>query len=180
MYLQINNACSALYTTWLGVSTVLEHEFARTINFAVTLGNYVEPMLRKAVAPPVYFCVPHEYHLWVPVCLGWITKALAMQVAWRIQRVLTASTSAVIGGLIFARAIRRMIHNRGIPLVGISPKDDTTLLDEFLGYTVAAAGLYVQLGDGTFNPRVKFPFTILTWPFQLAENWIQWQITKDK
>jgi hypothetical protein len=157
---------------------VLEHEFARTINFAVTLGNYVEPILQTIVAAPVYICVPKEYHLWVPVCLGWITKALAMQLAWRIQRVLTASTSAVMGGLMFSRALRRMIQNRGIRRVRVSQNDDATLLDEFLGFIVAAAGLYVQLGDGTFNPTVKFPFTIVTWPFHIAEHWIQWQITK--
>lgn len=135
------------------------------------------------MAGPVYFCVPTEYHLWVPVCLGWITKALAMQVAWRIQRVLTASTSAVMGGLMFSRAIRRMIQNRGMRRLGVrqnNDDDDETLFDEFLGFIVAAAGLYVQLGDGTFNPTVKFPFTLVTWPFHIAEHWIQWQITKDK
>jgi hypothetical protein len=161
---------------------VLEKEFARTINYAVTLGLYVEPIMRKVVAPPVYMCVPQEYHQWVPICLGWITKALAMQVAWRIQRVLTASTSAVMGGLMFSRAIMRMLspNNRGRQQneETSTTDDEFTVLDEFLGYAVAAAGIKVQLGDGNFNPRVKFPFTLMTWPFEIAENWIQWQITK--
>eukprot|EP00545_Synedropsis_sp_CCMP1620_P009380 CAMPEP_0119013712 /NCGR_PEP_ID=MMETSP1176-20130426/8801_1 /TAXON_ID=265551 /ORGANISM="Synedropsis recta cf, Strain CCMP1620" /LENGTH=401 /DNA_ID=CAMNT_0006966821 /DNA_START=44 /DNA_END=1249 /DNA_ORIENTATION=+ len=175
---KINSACGALYTTWLGVSTVLEKEFAKTINYAVTLGNYIEPVMRKVVAPPVYLCVPKDYHRWVPICLGWLSKALAMRVAWRLQRVLTATTSAVLGGLMFSRAIVRMMHKQGFHMAGISQDEETTLLDEALGFTVAAAGIYVQLGDGKFDPHVAFPFTLLTWPFEVAENWIQWQITK--
>lgn len=176
---KINNACGALYTTWLGVSTVLEKEFAKTINYAVTLANYVDPVARKILGPPIYLCVPDDYHRWVPICLGWLSKAVAMRVAWRLQRVLTASTSAVLGGLMFSRAIVRMLHKRGVHMVGVSANEETTLLDEALGLTVAAAGIYVQLGDGKFNPQVKFPFTLMTWPFEIAENWIQWQITKE-
>lgn len=175
---QINNAVSALYTTWLGVSVVLEREFAKTINYAITLGNYVEPVMRKLVAPPVYLVVPKDYHKWVPVTLGWVTKAMAMRVAWRLQRVLTASTSAVLGGLMCSRAVMRMLFDRGEHRMGLAEDESMTLLDEGLGYTMAAAGIYVQLGDGHFDPKVKFPFTLLTWPFEIAENWIQWQITK--
>jgi hypothetical protein len=39
--MKINQAIAALYTTWMGVSTVLEREFARTITLSVTIaGSY--------------------------------------------------------------------------------------------------------------------------------------------
>lgn len=157
---------------------MLEQEFARTINYAVTLGNYLEPAMRTVVAPPMYLAVPKDYHKWVPITLGWATKAMAMRVAWRLQRVLTASTSAVLGGLMFSRAMMRIMFHHGVDRAGINENHSMTLIDDGLGYTMAAAGIYVQLGDGNFDPKVKFPFTLLTWPFEIAENWIQWKITK--
>jgi hypothetical protein len=178
---QINNACSALYTSWLGVSAVLEHEFARTIHYSITLGTYLEPLMKTVLGPPIYLCVPKEFQLWVPVCLGWASKAIAIQIAWRIQRVLTASTSAVLGGMMASKALFRMIRRYGFPNFGPSTDEkESTVMVEFFGYALAVVGLYIQLGDGKFDPRVKFPFTLLTWPFEMAERWIQWQITKKR
>lgn len=78
----------------------------------------------------------------------------------------------------FSRAIVRMLHKQGHHMAGMSANEETSIVDEALGLSVAAAGIYVQLGDGKFNPQVKFPFTLMTWPFEIAENWIQWKITK--
>eukprot|EP00548_Thalassiothrix_antarctica_P007873 CAMPEP_0194137456 /NCGR_PEP_ID=MMETSP0152-20130528/7346_1 /TAXON_ID=1049557 /ORGANISM="Thalassiothrix antarctica, Strain L6-D1" /LENGTH=259 /DNA_ID=CAMNT_0038834483 /DNA_START=346 /DNA_END=1125 /DNA_ORIENTATION=+ len=175
---KINRACLSLYTAWLGVSIVLEKEFAKTINHAITLGEYFEIIIDKLLAPPVYLVVPKGYHRWVPVGLGWISKGIAIRLAWRLQRILTTCTSAVVGGLMFSRAVMRMLlkeRNR----TKASKKDvDTTLLDEALGYAAAAVGVYVQLGDCRFDPKVKFPLNLVTWPFDIVENWIQWQISE--
>mmetsp|Transcript_12468 Transcript_12468/g.18299 ORF Transcript_12468/g.18299 Transcript_12468/m.18299 type:complete len:380 (+) Transcript_12468:24-1163(+) len=177
---KINTACASLYTSWLGISIVLEKEFAKTINYAITLGNYISPIIDILLAPPVYLAVRDEYHQWVPVGLGWISKIIAMRVAWRLQRVLTACTSSVIGGLMFSRALMRVITRKGPQRKGVEKGTDLLLLDEALGYIAATAGIYVQLGDGTFDPRVKFPLSVLTLPFDVAENWIQWKITEKK
>eukprot|EP00546_Thalassionema_frauenfeldii_P019646 CAMPEP_0178900974 /NCGR_PEP_ID=MMETSP0786-20121207/3762_1 /TAXON_ID=186022 /ORGANISM="Thalassionema frauenfeldii, Strain CCMP 1798" /LENGTH=372 /DNA_ID=CAMNT_0020572019 /DNA_START=405 /DNA_END=1520 /DNA_ORIENTATION=+ len=169
---KINAACMSLYTAWLGISVVLEREFAKTINYALTLGSYVEPILDHLLAPPAYLIVSDEYHQWIPFGLGWISKAIAIRVAWRLQRVLTACTSSLIGGLMFSRALMRMMHKESrSQRRGVKKRANSVLLEEALGYVVAAAGIYVQLGDGSLDPSIKFPFTLLTWPFNIAEKW---------
>lgn len=176
---KINEAVAALYTTWMGVSVVLEREFARTIALSVTIGDYLRPITNFLLAPPAYRCIPEAYHKWVPIVLGWGCKAAAMSVAWRIQRVLTAYSSAVAGGLMFSRSCFRMLRKRGFRLFGLIPKDcDKSSLDEILGLLVAALGLYSQIGNG-FSFDIPFPLNLVTWPFELAERWIQWAITKD-
>ena len=177
--MKINQAVAALYTTWMGVSTVLEREFAKTIALSVTIGDYMRPLTNFLLAPPAYLCVPERFHKWVPVVLGWGCKAAAMSVAWRVQRVLTAYSSAVAGGLMFSRSLFRMLRKRGVRLWGLLPKDcEKSSLDEILGLAVAAAGLYSQIGHG-FSFVIPFPLSLVTWPFEIAERWIQWAITED-
>jgi hypothetical protein len=101
-----------------------------------------------------------------------------MSLAWRVQRVLTAYTSAITGGLMFSRACIRMLRKRGVRLFGLIPENcENSFLDEVIGFTVAGFGLYSQIGDG-FDFKIPFPVNLVTWPFSLAERWIQWQITK--
>lgn len=178
--MKINQAVAALYTTWMGVSTVLEREFAKTITMSVTIADYLKPTINFVLGPPVYRCVPKQYHKWVPIIIGWACKAAAMSVAWRVQRVLTAYTSAIAGGLMFSRSCIRMLRKRGVRLFGLIPDDcDHCFLDEIVGFTVAGFGLYSQIGGG-FDFEIPFPINLVTWPFSLAERWIQWQITKKK
>jgi hypothetical protein len=63
-------------------------------------------------------------------------------------------------------------------LFGLIPKDTgKSYLDEFVGFIIAGFGFYSQIGRG-FSFEVPFPINLVSWPFGLAERWIQWQITK--
>lgn len=161
---------------------MLEKEYARVITLSMTLAGYIEKIAKFIIAPPAYLCVAEDYHQWVPVVIGWGCKALAMNVAWRIQRLMTAATSAVTGGLLFARAIARMLSKRGVRLFGLIQEDhDSTVFDEMIGFLVAGLGFYTQFEAqwrNGFSFEVPFPFYLVTWPFDWAERWIQWQITK--
>lgn len=180
--MKINQAAAALYTTWLGVSAVLEKEYARVISLSLALAGYIERVAHFILEPPVKMCVSQDYHKWVPVVIGWGCKAVAMNIAWRIQRVLTASTSAMAGGLMFSRAILRMLSKRGIRLLGLIREDSVeSPLEDVIGFTVAAIGFYTQIETqhkNGFTFEVPFPISLVTWPFDIAERWIQWEITK--
>jgi hypothetical protein len=180
--IKINQAAGALYMTWMGVSTVLRQEYARVITLSLTLAQYVELVVQFILVPPAYYFVDHKYHKWVPVIFGWGCKAAAMTVAWRIQRIMTAATSAVTGGVLFTRAIARMLSKRGIRLFGLIRDDNTsTFLDDLLGLCVAGLGFYTQFQSqwrSGFSFQVPFPFALVSWPFDWAERWIQWQITR--
>jgi hypothetical protein len=175
---KINQASAALYTTWMGVSSVLQREYARVITLSLTMADYIERVAVFLLAPPAYLCVPDEYHRWVPVVIGWGCKALSINIAWRLQRVMTAATSAITGGLLFARAISRMIWRRKSHH---ERSHASTVFDEIIGFIVAGLGFYTQFESqwrSGFSFRVPFPISLVTWPFDLAENWIQWQITR--
>ena len=180
---KINQAAGALYTTWLGVSAVLEREYARTISLSLTLAYSFERAAHWILEPPLRFIVPKDYHRWVPVLVGWGCKAAAMNIAWRIQRVLTASTSAMTGGVMFARAILRMLHRRGVTVFGwIGETGAESPLDEIIGFTVGAIGFWTQIEvqyKNNFSFKVPFPLSLITWPFDWLEKYIQWVITKE-
>lgn len=198
---RINEAIAAIYTTWMSTSIVLEREFARTITLSITIAESIQPIVSLLLNKPLQLCISTSYYKWIPIIIGWVCKAMAMSLAWRIQRVLTAYTSAIAGGLMCARALCRIAHQRwgGIRRrLGLSPKKQTTNanfstapnstadqnfenthVDEFLGYVIALCGLYSQIGQG-FSFEVPFPLNLVTWPFDIAERWIQWQITRKR
>jgi len=180
---KINQAAGALYTSWLGISAVLEKEYARVISLSLTMSYYLELGASWILERPVKLVVPKEYHKWVPVVIGWTCKGVAMRIAWRIQRVLTASTSAIFGGVLFARATLRMLHRRGFKLFGwIDETGRYSHLDEIIGFTVAGIGFYTQMQTqfaNNFSFEVPFPLSLVTWPFDWAEKWIQWSITRN-
>jgi hypothetical protein len=112
--MKINTALSSLYTTWLGISAVLERQFAKTIALSISIANSLEPMTKFLFQPPLRLLMPNDFHQWIPLLIQWTCKAIAMSIAWKIQRILTASSSALVGGLMFSRHLLRMIfgnHN---------------------------------------------------------------------
>lgn len=112
----------------------------------------------------------------VPVVLGWIAKSIAMSIAWTLQAMMSAFSSALEGGLIMARTLLQMCINNGITLNGLIPeKHEDSRLDEYLSYFFAASGFLFQLYIG-FD--VTFPFNILLFPFEIAEYYIRWTITE--
>lgn len=199
--MKINTALGSLYTTWLGISSVLERQFAKTIALSITIADSLEPMTTFLLKPPLKLLIPPDFDKWIPLFIQWSCKAVAMSFAWKIQRILTASSSALVGGLMFSRHLLRMIfanqknnrkknqknkkksqkHVDDDDLADSNQQstfdDTTTPVDEIIGLFVAAMGLYVQIGQG-FSFQIPFPLNLITWPFSFAENWIQWQITK--
>jgi len=72
-----------------------------------------------------------------------------------------------------------MLRKQGIRCFGLIPEDcEKSSVDEVLGFVVAAFGLYSQVGNG-FDFKIPFPLSLVTWPFEIAERVIEWQITKD-
>lgn len=203
---KINTAAGALYTTWLGISTILRREYARVINLSLTLAEGMEGVGKVLVAPAMKLVIPQDYHRWVPVLLGWTAKAAAMRIAWRIERVLTAATSAIAGGALVARSITKLMQRRRkrpkrrrrkqkqsmVVANNSYTKEDTmdaivndeaelSVREQIVGFAVGGLGFYTQMEcqyRQRFSFVVPFPMSLVTWPFDLAERWIQWYITE--
>jgi hypothetical protein len=93
-----------------------------------------------------------------------------------VFRGLDCRTSAIAEAL-FAGAMMNLVQARHYIFGNIREKERETPIDEVFGFIVAGLGLYSQIGRG-FDFKVPFPLSLVTWPFDLLERWIQWQITK--
>jgi ABC-type uncharacterized transport system permease subunit len=99
-----------------------------------------------------------------------------MSIAWYIQAVRSAFASALTGGLMMARATYQALVHRNISLGGIIKQNHAeSSVDEMLSYLFAGLGFYFQLKLGFNMPA---PFSWLLWPFELAEYYMRWSITK--
>lgn len=142
--------------------------------------EYVSSLIPKTgdrfIAPVLKKLTPDDYDKWVPVILSWITKSIAMSIAWYIQSVISGVTSSLKGGLMMAQAAYQALTYRNIKLFGLIPEDNTkSVVDEALSYIFAAAGFYVQFRSGFSLPA---PLKLLLWPLEVAEYYIRWTITK--
>jgi hypothetical protein len=106
----------------------------------------------------------------------WITKIIAMSIAWYIQSIQSAFASALTGGLMIGRSFVGFCVHRGIDLGGLIPaRHQDTMIDEVLSYIFAVVGFYFQLRLGF---KVPFPLNLVLWPFGTADYYIRWAITK--
>eukprot|EP00977_Amphora_coffeiformis_P024138 scaffold15108_cov180-Amphora_coffeaeformis.AAC.14 len=121
---------------------------------------------------------PDDYDKWVPVIMRWISKSIAMSIAWKVQAVISGVSSSLKGGLIMADATFQAAKYRKITLFGLIPEDATKFVaDEILTYTFAAMGFYTQFRSGFSLPA---PWNLVFWPLEVAEYYIRWSITDKK
>ena len=141
---KINTAVGGLYLSWIAVVASLKIQFARTITLALSIAEMLQRPVDWIIAPALLVIVPAEYRKWIPVILGWCCKSLAMSIAWYIQRVISAATSAVRGGLMCSRGVMKLCYRRGWRLGGMLPEnDEDTYLDEVAGFMIAGLGFYL-------------------------------------
>jgi len=173
---KIDKAVYSMYRVWLAVAAVLSLQFARTINMALSIADFLNRPCDHFVTPILKAAIPDEYDKWVPVILRWITKSFAMSIAWYIQSIQSAFTSALVGGLMIGRSFCHFCSHHGYTLGGmIKPNHEDTQVDEVLSYVFAAIGFYFQYKIGF---KVPAPFNLLLWPFGTAEYYIRWSVTK--
>ena len=99
-----------------------------------------------------------------------------MSIAWYIQAIISACTSAMTGSIMVSRALLRILNKKGMTLGGLLPADDKdTSFDEIVAYVLAAIGFYFQF---KINFSLPFPLNILLFPFSYAEYYLRWVVTK--
>lgn len=175
---KIDKALGCVYKVWLSVMAVLASQFAKTVALAASIGKFLQKPVKKYVVGPVQDFVPDQYGKWVPIISGWITKSIAISVAYFVRSVIVAFTSSLTGSMIMTTAIIRIMNKKGVTLGGIvkpSSSLDETYVDEVLYSTLAAIGFIFQFKMG-FD--IKFPFNILLMPLELAETFLRWSISK--
>ena len=111
-----------------------------------------------------------ELHKWVPQVIAYTCKALAVAVAYHVQKILSAFYAATRGGLLVSRNLMYFLDRKGI--VKIDPNE--TYIDEVAGWALAAVGFYVQFAGGFAMPSFV---RVLLWPLETSEAALLWGIT---
>jgi hypothetical protein len=99
--------------------------------------------------------------------LDWLCKSIGITIAWQIQTVISAFTSALAGGLIMSRAMLLIFFHGTM-------KHEETNADEIASYAFAAVGFYFQYYMSFSTP---FPLNIILFPVELVEYYIRWAVT---
>lgn len=173
---KVDTAIANLYTVWLSVAATLSIQFARTIALSLTIAKFGNNLADQHLQKHVLAVTPPEYHKWVPVIQGWVIKSWSMSIAWTMQTIISAATSALTGGLLAARALISILSRKGVSLNGFIPTNhEDTSKDEIMSYALAGVGFYFQFKYGFSLP---FPFNFLFFPLGWAEYYIKWSITK--
>jgi len=173
---KVDKAIANLYTVWMSVVATLSIQFARTIALSLTLSDFMKKVADEHLIKHIIVVTPPEYHKWVPIVLGWSIKSMAMSIAWGMQTIISAVTSALAGGLLAARALISILSRKGYSFNGLIPENHLdTSADENVSYALAAFGFYFQYKFGFSLP---FPFNILLFPLGWAEYYIKWSVTK--
>lgn len=168
-------ALGGLYTGWLAVQGVLRIKFAKTVNLAVSCSQFVEYYVTKALLPFLSSFVAREFVHWLPTGLSIATRGVFVWLAWKLQEIVSAAQSGMRGGLMFSRGLLRFANKRGLKSIfGLSLEEDSTYLDEAVGFFVAALGFYCQWNLGFAMP---FPLNVFMMPVDLTEWYIRWSVT---
>lgn len=164
---KVNNAFRNLYTVWLAVISVLVVQFARTIQMANSIADFLSKPADRYLAPVVNAMIPAEYKQWTPVIMSWICKTFGMTLAWTATSIQVAFASSMQGGLMLARSGHEALRKRKIYLGGlIKENHEDTNLDEYASCAFAALGFLFQM---YFRLNPPFPLNIILSPFKLAE-----------
>merc|ERR1719210_1190195 len=167
---KINKALTGLYTGWVGVLASLKIQFAKTIALGAAIGNILRKPAVKFVQPAMQSVCPTEYHKWIPQVINYTCKAIAISIAWTIQRVISAVHSAIRGGLICSRALMQYAYKtKMIPI-----KHDDSYIDEIAGWGLAFCGFLFQFNLGFAMPLL-LSYTIFL-PLNLLESYLMWVV----
>lgn len=167
---KVNTALHHMYTVWLAVISVLVVQFARTIQTANSIADFLAKPADTYAKPVVVAMIPPEYQQWVPILLKWSCKTVGMSLAWTFTSLRVAFASSMQGGLMMARSGLVALRQRNIDFGGLIQTYDAskTNLDEHAAYFFAGVGILFQL---YFRLHPPFPLNIILFPFQMCE-WI--------
>lgn len=166
---RVSEAIAGLNAGFLAVVATLKLQFAKSITLGQAIGSIVERPALLYGLPVVESLLPQEYKRWAAPLVSYPIKAGAISLAWLVQRVISAFHSAIRGGNMFGKNIVEYLNKMGY--ITLDAKD--TILDEVLGYAVAALGLYFQLSYGFGLPWF---LAIPLFPFSILERYLMWVV----
>ena len=168
-------AYSYVWAALLAVLATLRLEFAASTAIALGIVDMVKfPAVRIATPGILALLGPTLKH-WCNPLIEFTLAFIGIVVAWYAKATIAAFYAAVRGGRLFAQGFFGLIVDQAAKGIQICPglvgKDfdpNESVLDEIVGFIIAAQGFMFQLTQGFVLP---FPFNVLLLPLSAVE-WI--------
>lgn len=155
---------------FISVISVLKLDFAKILALGNSIGEQLKKSAQSFLVPILASAIPKDYHQWIAPIINYLCKAVAISIAFIVQRIISAVQSGIRGGLMFSRRILKFLSERG----HINFKEDESNLDEILGWSLAFLGVSFQIMNGF---SVPFPLNLIVFPLTFLENILQWVVT---
>jgi hypothetical protein len=163
-------ALSGLQAGFLAVIATLKLQFAKALTLGSALAAVLEKPAEVYLVPSLELAMTTQYSQWAAPIIHGIIRSAAVSLAWWLQRVVGAVHSAVRGGNMASRNLCEYATKMG----WVNIDHNETLLDEVLGYGLAAVGFFFQLSYGF---RLPFPLNVLLLPFTVLESILIWVLS---
>jgi len=166
---RVTTCIAGMQAGLLAVLATLKMEFAKAITLGTAIGHAFERPTERFILPVFESALPADYQRWAGPVTAYLIKGTIISFAWFLQRVLSACHSAVRGGTMCARNVLDYLDRMNY----IHVRAEETVMDEVVGYLLAAAGLWFQLSSGFSLP---FPLNVLLLPVSLLEWALMWMV----
>mmetsp|Transcript_18150 Transcript_18150/g.25186 ORF Transcript_18150/g.25186 Transcript_18150/m.25186 type:complete len:356 (-) Transcript_18150:16-1083(-) len=163
---KVQDSVTIIWGNWLCVVAALNIHFAKVVSLGNGIGEGIQKVLTEFIVPVLKVALPKKYHRWIPVLVGYVSRAIGISIAWTAQSVISATHSSIRGGIMMVRmAFQYMAKQKGKEY---HEEDSNT--DEICGVVFAGIGMVFQIYSGF---AVPFPLWLVTWPFSLLEWYIR-------
>jgi len=172
---RLEQAFGNLWSAYVAVLASLSLQFAQTTAIALGMADTLHAPVGFVLAPPLVLALGPRAKQWTEPIIRTIVNLACISFAWYLQMIVSAVYSGLRGGQMFAIALFNFLgddlglYNPSQPAEGwrafLDPK--ASLLDEFIGYSLAAFGAYTQIFSGF---SIIFPLNIVLLPL----TWIEW------
>lgn len=168
----LDRGFQGVLTAWLAVIAALKIQFAQMIALGAAIGGFLVMLLKVPVTQILVHILEEDVHKWIPQCISYVCKAIALIVAWYIQKIISTIYSAMRGGLMVSRSALLILAKRNV--VTVNP--DESYVDEIAGWILAALGIAFQFALGLSPPLIV---VIILWPFWISETVLLWAISSE-
>ena len=170
---RFTDALSGINAGFVAVVATLKLEFVMALTLGYAIADAILPPLHR-IFEPILTSLPGvkpEYRRWIPVVITYSVRYACVSLAFFLQRVISAFHSSIRGGLMIARNV--LIYLKIMKFIHIDDKD--SIIDEAIGYGLAALGFWLQLSNSF---RLPFPLNLILFPFTLIEWFLTWSVSK--
>jgi len=189
-------ALQFLFTVQISVIATLKFQFAQAVAIALGVADLIHLPLVRLLGPLLAMAMGKDIQHWIPAIIGTIVKIIAVIIAAKIQKTISAFYAGLKGGNMFAMGLINILGENGYmdncpDWIATKPFDaNLSWLDEAIGYPLGAIGfiwqfksIWTNLLVDNWYPNfhevigpVGYAIDILFLPFNWLELYIEVQV----